>query len=86
MVPVFATIAFLANAMLTTTSWFYAALFICQIAFYGLALLGYLLDKKGINKKIFYLPLYFCIVNLASLISMFKVLKKENIVTWQTRR
>ena len=86
MVPVFATIAFLANAMLVTTSWFYAALFFCQLIFYGLALLGYILEKKGINKKIFYLPLYFCIVNLASLISMFKVLKKENIVTWQTRR
>jgi hypothetical protein len=86
MVPVFATIAFLANAMLVTFSWFYAALFIFQNAFYVLALLGYFLEKKGINKKIFYLPLYFCIVNFASLISMYKVLKKENIVTWQTNR
>jgi len=86
MVPVFATIAFLSNAMLVTTSWFYAALFFCQLIFYGLALLGYILEKKGINKKIFYLPLYFCIVNLASLISMYKVLKKKNIVTWQTNR
>jgi len=86
LVPVFAIGAFASNAALLGTSWFYNATFICQILFYSLAFLGYLADKKGIRKKIFYLPLYFCIVNLAVLVSMFKVFKGENIVTWQTNR
>ncbi len=86
LVPVFAIVAFISNMALVGTSWFYNATFICQVLFYSLAFIGYLAEKKGIHKKVFYLPLYFCIVNLASLISMFKVMKKENIVTWQTNR
>ncbi len=86
LVSVFAIIVFVSNAMLVTTSWFYALLFICQIAFYSSAVVGYYKEQKGIHKPIFYLPLYFCTVNLAALISMFKVLKKENMVTWQTNR
>jgi len=86
MVPIFAFFAFIANAILITTSFFYATLFFGQLAFYSLAVIGYFKEKQGIHKKIFYLPLYFCTVNLAALISMFKVLRKENIVTWQTKR
>lgn len=86
LVPVFATIAFISNAALVGTSWFYNATFTCQILFYSLAFFGYLAEKKGIRNKVLYLPLYFCIVNLASLISMFKMMKRENIVTWQTNR
>jgi cellulose synthase/poly-beta-1,6-N-acetylglucosamine synthase-like glycosyltransferase len=86
MVSVLAVLAFISNAMLVKTSWFYALLFFCQIIFYGLAVTGYYKEKKGVHKMIFYLPLYFCTVNLAALISMFKVLRKENIVTWQTKR
>ncbi len=86
LVPIFAIIIFVANFKLIGTSWLYNALFLGQIIFYCLACIGYFMEKKGVHKKIFYLPLYFCIVNLASLISIFKVLKKENIVVWQTKR
>ncbi len=86
LVPVFAIVAFISNMALLGTSWFYNTTFAGQVLFYSLAFIGYLAEKKGIHKKVFYLPLYFCIVNLASLISMFKVMKKENIVTWQTNR
>ncbi len=85
-VPVFAIFVFISNATLLGTSWFYNATFVAQVLFYSLALVGYIVEKRAVHKKIFYLPLYFCIVNLASLISMFKVIKKENIVTWQTKR
>lgn len=86
LVPIFCIIAFISNIFLYSFSSFYLGLLIFQIAFYLLSIVGYWLDKIGIHKKIFYLPLYFCVVNLASLISMFKVLKKENIVIWQTQR
>jgi cellulose synthase/poly-beta-1,6-N-acetylglucosamine synthase-like glycosyltransferase len=86
LVPIFCIIVFVSNVFLAATTPLYLILLMLQVALYSLAAIGYLLDKKGIHKTIFYLPLYFCIVNLASLISMFKVLKKENIVTWQTNR
>lgn len=86
LVPVFAIIVFFSNAFLIGTNLLYTILFILQIIFYGFAIVGYFLEKKGIHKFYFYLPLYFCTVNLASLISMFKVMRKENIVTWQTKR
>lgn len=86
LVPIFCIIAFGSNAFLAGYSSFYLFVFGLQIAFYTLAAIGYALDKRGIHNKIYYLPLYFCIVNLASLISIFKVLMKENIVTWQTQR
>jgi hypothetical protein len=59
---------------------------ILQVVFYALAVSGMLLEKKGIKHKIFYLPMYFTIVNAASLVSLFKVFKGENIVVWQTQR
>lgn len=86
MVPIFAIIVFISNAVILSEGGFYILLFIMQVVFYCLAITGYFLEKKGIHKIYCYLPLYFCIVNIASLISMFKVLKKQNIVTWQTNR
>jgi hypothetical protein len=86
LVSLFAITAFVSNALLVPVSWFYVLIFACQAIFYSLAVTGYFKEKAGIHKPIFYLPLYFCIVNLAALISMFKVLCGENIVTWQTNR
>ena len=86
LVPIFCIVALVTNALLVTSSLLYMVLFMGQILFYFMAGIGFFLEKKDIHKKIFYLPLYFCIVNIAALISMFKVLKGENIVTWQTQR
>ncbi len=86
LVPVFCIVIFWSNAVLVSSSLFYALFFLGQLLFYLLAVIGFYLEKKGVHKVIFYLPLYFCVVNLAALISMFKVVKGENIVTWQTQR
>jgi hypothetical protein len=86
LVPVFVVVIFFSNIFLLQQSIFYLFFFILQLIFYSLAASGYFLEKKGFHKFIFYLPLYFCTVNIASLISTFKVLKKENIITWQTKR
>jgi cellulose synthase/poly-beta-1,6-N-acetylglucosamine synthase-like glycosyltransferase len=86
LVPVFCIVAIISNAVLFPSSPLYALIFLGQLLFYSFAVLGFFLEKKGIHKKIFYLPLYFCIVNIAALISMFKVFRGENIVTWQTQR
>ena len=86
LVPIFAIVAFLSNMALFLESWIYSTLFLGQLAFYILAVKGYYNEKKGIHQKIFYMPLYFCTVNLASIISMVKILKRERIIVWQTKR
>jgi cellulose synthase/poly-beta-1,6-N-acetylglucosamine synthase-like glycosyltransferase len=85
-VPIFCIIAFFSSLAMSFSSRLYVVFFLGQFLFYTLAVIGFFLEKKGIHKKIFYLPLYFCIVNIAALISMAKVIKGENIVTWQTQR
>ncbi len=86
LVPIFCISALMANAIAATFSPLYTLLLIGQITFYSLAILGFFLEKKGIHKKVFYLPLFFCTVNIAALISMFKVLRGEKFVIWQTQR
>jgi len=86
LVPVFCIVALLSTLYLALNSRLYQFMFLAQGLFYLLAVAGLFLEKKGIHMKLFYLPMYFTIVNIASLVSMFKVLKGENIVVWQTQR
>jgi cellulose synthase/poly-beta-1,6-N-acetylglucosamine synthase-like glycosyltransferase len=86
LVPVFCIIIFFTSLLLAPTSGFYASVFILQCLFYLLALAGFVLEKRGFRWKALYLPMYFTIVNAASLVSLFKVCKGENIVVWQTQR
>jgi cellulose synthase/poly-beta-1,6-N-acetylglucosamine synthase-like glycosyltransferase len=85
-IPVFCLAAFLLTIPLSAGNRFYQVVLTLQMVFYALAVSGMLLEKKGIKHKIFYLPMYFTIVNAASLVSLFKVFKGENIVVWQTQR
>lgn len=86
LVPVFCIILFLTSASLATAGRLYSGLFLAQVSFYLLAVAGALLDSWGIKAKALSLPMYFTIVNAASLVSLFKVFKGENIVVWQTQR
>lgn len=86
MVPIFAIFAFISNAFIAAESFFYSFIFILQISLYGLAVAGLIYDKNEKLHKLSYLPLYFCTVNLAALISMYKVVRGENIVIWKTKR
>lgn len=66
---------------------FYNLFFILQILFYTTALLGYLFEKSGKNNIIFYVPFYFCLVNLASLKGIFEYLfKRKKMFTWEPIR
>ncbi|WP_413586707.1 glycosyltransferase family 2 protein [Bdellovibrio sp. HCB274] len=56
----------LTNALLVGSGVFYAVFLALQLAFYLMAFIGYHLDKKGAKAGIFYLPYYYCNVNLAA--------------------
>jgi len=80
LVPFFLAFVLLSNALLVKNA-FYFYLFILQIAFYFFALAGFLLRNK-VRLKIFYIPFYFCLVNLAALAAVYRFLRGEQTRMW----
>ncbi|KPK41325.1 MAG: hypothetical protein AMJ78_05790 [Omnitrophica WOR_2 bacterium SM23_29] len=82
LVLLFLIIIFVSNLFLLG-HWFYQVTLFGQISFYLFALIGYLLQEKGTKIKIFNIPFYFCMVNLASLIGFLKFLSGGIKGTWE---
>ncbi len=85
LIPFFLIGLLVANAFLLERQ-FYVITFVIQVAFYLLALAGLAADRMGKKFKPAAVPLYFCIVNTASLIAFFKTLAGQKMVTWETVR
>jgi len=75
--------AFVANVFLLDAP-FYRLTFVLQIAFYGGALAALVLDRWHIRPRGLFVPLYFCLVNLAPLIAVCSLLKGEKKIVWET--
>lgn len=61
----------------------YKSLFISQILFYTVALMGYMLEKRKVYLKLFYAPFYFCMSNVAAAVGFIKFLVGTQGVKWQ---
>ncbi len=85
LVPVFVLGLFVTNLFLLDRP-FYLALFAGQSAFFVLAAAGWVADTLGKRLRLFSVPLYFCVVNLASLVSLLNLLRGEKKVIWDTAR
>ena len=81
--PLLLILAFVANAFLLDRR-FYQLAFAAQMAFYGAALVGLILDRLGIRPRGAFVPLYFCLVNLAPLLAAWSLLKGEKKIVWET--
>jgi len=79
--PVFMILLFAASLLLWRFP-FYRAAALLQVAFYALALAGWMLQQRQNTWMIFSLPFYFCLVNLASLIGCVKCLRRDLAATW----
>jgi cellulose synthase/poly-beta-1,6-N-acetylglucosamine synthase-like glycosyltransferase len=65
---------------------FYAIIFVLQILFYFFAAFGFLIEKSGSRPpKFLQIPLYFTMVNLASLMSIFRIALGRKI-RWERNR
>ena len=82
LVPIFLIIIFISNMFLLNSP-FYKIIFLGQGLFYIFAIIGYLLEKNNIKIAIFKIPLYFCIVNIASAIGIIKFLTGGIKATWE---
>jgi hypothetical protein len=86
MVPFMLPVLLISNCFLLDKHTFYNLAFTGQVVFYSSALAGYLLDRNGKKVKLFALPLYFCVVNIASVAAFFRTIMGKKSVTWETVR
>src|SRR5262245_6590214 len=84
-VPIFLMIAFAANAALLG-SWEYRLLFMAQAAFYVTAAIGYVLERRNVRLPGLFIPLYFCVVNLAPLLAVRALWRGRTTAMWETGR
>jgi cellulose synthase/poly-beta-1,6-N-acetylglucosamine synthase-like glycosyltransferase len=62
---------------------FFQILLYCQIAFYFLALIGYVLESKKMKIKAFFVPYYFCMMNYAMYRGFFRLVSGRQSVVWE---
>jgi cellulose synthase/poly-beta-1,6-N-acetylglucosamine synthase-like glycosyltransferase len=87
MVPVFLLLVLVGSFLLSFIPVFRALLFM-QIMFYSVALFSALVPSRTRRafRGIFFLPLYFCLVNAASLLSMVHLMCGKKFTIWQPVR
>lgn len=81
--PLFLLLAFPLNIILASENSFYGAILQMQVAFYIFAVFGYLLEKKEIKFKPFFIPYYFVMMNYAALAGFFRFLKGNQSAVWE---
>lgn len=86
LVPLFLIAVLAASAVLAPRSFFYEITLAGQVAFYGAALLAYLLERVGLHSRLLAIPQYFVLGNLASLIAFYKFLSGERYARWEPIR
>lgn len=84
--PCFLILLYALSGLLMDKHWIYTAAFFGQNSIFLLAGIGWILDRRGLNFKIFSLPLFFVIGNAAILASLFRICTGYKAVTWETER
>lgn len=65
----------------------YRTVFVLQNLFYASALAGLYIEKNGKkNVRLFYIPFYFCVINLAAAHAFWKFLHNEKQAVWVPRK
>jgi hypothetical protein len=82
-VPFFLLAALASSACLLERP-LYQALFALQVGFYLAAAAALVLDRLGIRAPGLFVPLYFCMINLAPLVALWALCRGEKKVVWET--
>lgn len=86
-VPFLIPIIFLLNAWIcfseAWSSQLFNTIFILQIVFYLIAILGGILEKRSIRLKIIFLPYYLIFMNFAQIAGLIRFLRGKHSVVWE---
>jgi len=85
MIPFFLIVIFFSNLMLLDRG-FYWLTFILQIIFYLSAFFAWIMETFGKKIKLLSIPLFFCVINLASLRAALNLFRNKKLTTWETMR
>ena len=85
LVPVWLLVVLAVNIPLATDE-YYGILLALQVAFYGLAALGFLLPERLGRYWLFYVPTYFTATNLGTLLGLLSFLMGRRHRVWQPAR
>ncbi len=86
LVPLWMISAFAANVVLSFDHLWAQALLAAQIAFYSLAVIGWVADRAGKRNRFLFLPYYFCRANLATLGGIWNFVTGRHDAVWQRVR
>ena len=78
--------AFVSNLLLLVVHPYFQVLMVIQTLLYLAALLSFFLEKRGFRMKVFYIPYYFTLINLASAQAFLKFMMGEKQVIWTPRK
>ena len=83
--PLLLPFVFITNLILALKAedYFYKILLACQISFYSLAIIGWVLSKLKSNYKLFYGPYYFVFINISLYQGFYRFLKGNQTVLWE---
>jgi cellulose synthase/poly-beta-1,6-N-acetylglucosamine synthase-like glycosyltransferase len=85
LIPFFLIGLFMSNYFLLG-HWFYNITFTGQVLFYIAAFTGLISDAFGKKLRILAIPLYFCVVNAASFLALFKTMLRQKMIKWEPLR
>jgi cellulose synthase/poly-beta-1,6-N-acetylglucosamine synthase-like glycosyltransferase len=86
LVPFFMIVAFIANLFLLREGAVFQIMFGAQVLFYVCSIVGRLLrDNRFGRVKLFYVPYYFCLANVAALLGVLSRMMGKRVVVWQPR-
>lgn len=82
-VPPALVLMFGLSAALATSSRFYLALFVAQVIFYAFAAIGFVLARRDIRIKLFYVPFYFTFANAAVALALVRWPRRKYDYAWK---
>ncbi|HXJ35639.1 MAG TPA: glycosyltransferase family 2 protein [Candidatus Eisenbacteria bacterium] len=86
LVPVFLLVLLAASVALAPRGPFFQLVLAAQLAMYGSGLVAYTLERLRVRPPGLFIPLYFCVLNLAPLLALAWLVRGEKKVAWETGR
>jgi len=86
LVPVFLLLLLGASVALAGEGPVFRAVLLAQLAVYGSGAIAYALERLRVRLPGLFIPLYFCVVNLAPLVALAWLARGEKKVVWETGR
>jgi cellulose synthase/poly-beta-1,6-N-acetylglucosamine synthase-like glycosyltransferase len=86
LVPVFLLVLLAASIPLATRGPVFQVVLAAQLAVYGSGAVAYALERLRVRLPGAFIPLYFCVVNLAPLLALAWIARGEKKIVWETGR